>query len=201
MSHLPSFTALLHLVFGPKIQTVCIYFKLLDGSSLEVGLGIEVPEQHDERDHVPNQGVVHPQWEFASHQYAIDAQREGTGELDLKWNEMCYLEYPAGSSLSVFGNYQLQDGQVLLPPQVFVHVWSQGGQSVVCVHQNVNERVDHGREESCGKKTVISIIILKNRTTTLTTSTGNPLDANPPERKHGTVMVHVQERQLVVLFA
>lgn len=195
----PASPRLLHLVFGPKIQTVCIYFKLLDGLSLEVGPGIEVPEQHNERDHVPNQGVVHPQREFTSHQYAVDAQGEGTGELDLKWNEM--LSCGSCCELFRFGNYQLQDGQVLLPPQVFVHVWSQGGQSVVCVHQNVNERVDHGGEESCGRKTVISNIILKSKTTTLTASTGNPLDANPPKRKHGTVVVHVQECQLVVLFA
>lgn len=35
----------------------------------------------------------------------------------------------------------------------------------------------------------------------LTTSAGHPLDADPPEREHGTVVVHVQERELVFFFA
>ena len=35
----------------------------------------------------------------------------------------------------------------------------------------------------------------------LTLSTGDPLDANPPDREHGGVVVDVEERDLVVLLA
>jgi len=35
----------------------------------------------------------------------------------------------------------LQSGQVLLPPQVFLYVGTQSSQQVVCVHDNMHERV------------------------------------------------------------
>lgn len=38
---------------------------------------------------------------------------------------------------------QLQLGQVLLPPKVLLHVWSNCWQGVVSVHDRVNKRVEH----------------------------------------------------------
>lgn len=35
----------------------------------------------------------------------------------------------------------------------------------------------------------------------LTRSRGHPLDANPPEGEHRRVMINVEERELIVLFA
>jgi len=42
----------------------------------------------------------------------------------------------------------LQGGQVLLPPQVFLHVGAQGGQQVVRVHDYVDERVQQSEERA-----------------------------------------------------
>ena len=49
--------------------------------------------------------------------------------------------------------YQLQSCHVALPPQVRLHVWSHGRQQVVCVHQDVDPTVDHGREIGCHRDT------------------------------------------------
>lgn len=45
--------------------------------------------------------------------------------------------------------YQLDDSQILLPPQVFVHLRSNSWQPVVSVHQNMDEWVDDGRKSGC----------------------------------------------------
>ena len=37
--------------------------------------------------------------------------------------------------------------------------------------------------------------------TKLTLSTGNPLDTNPPDGKHGRMVIHVQKADLLVLLA
>ena len=87
-----------------------------------VGFGIEVSEEHDEGDHVYDEGVLHPKREVASRLDAVDAEDQGSSELD-----------------------QLEDGQVLLPPEVLGHLGSEGRQAVVRVHQYVDEAVHHGR--------------------------------------------------------
>lgn len=38
--------------------------------------------------------------------------------------------------------YDLHNGQVFLPPQIFLHLWAHGRQQIVHVHDYVNERVD-----------------------------------------------------------
>jgi len=42
----------------------------------------------------------------------------------------------------------LQGGQVLLPPQIFLHVGAQGSQQVVGVHDYVDERVQQSEERA-----------------------------------------------------
>lgn len=44
-------------------------------------------------------------------------------------------------------HYQLQDGQVTLPPQVPAHPWSQAGQGVVAIHEDVDKGVEHPNKE------------------------------------------------------
>lgn len=75
----------------------------------------------------------------------------------------------------------LQYGQVLLPPQIFLHFWSHGGQHVVRVHDDVNE---------CIQKT-------KERTMTAR----REFDAPPNGCWHQTMMDHMQCRHLIVTFA
>jgi hypothetical protein len=41
----------------------------------------------------------------------------------------------------------LENSQVFFPPEKFLHLWSDGGHHVICVHNNVNEGVEE--EEEC----------------------------------------------------
>jgi hypothetical protein len=49
--------------------------------------------------------------------------------------------------------YQLQDGEVLLPPEVFSYVWAQSRQAIVSVHQHMYEAVCHRWEECYSTQT------------------------------------------------
>lgn len=40
----------------------------------------------------------------------------------------------------------LEDGQVLFPPQVLLHLWPHGGKHVISVHHNVNSGVEESEE-------------------------------------------------------
>lgn len=73
----------------------------------------------------------------------------------------------------------LNNGEVFLPPEVLLHLRSQCCQAIVTVHEDVDGRVD-----GCTKKCL---------------STRDPLDTDPPEDKHGAVMVDVEEADLVEL--
>lgn len=44
--------------------------------------------------------------------------------------------------------YHLEHGQVFLPPQVLLHLRSDGGQHVVRVHDDVHERVEQTEERA-----------------------------------------------------
>lgn len=41
--------------------------------------------------------------------------------------------------------YDLHDGQVFLPPQMLLDLWSHGGQHIVHVHDDMNERIDQSQ--------------------------------------------------------
>lgn len=49
--------------------------------------------------------------------------------------------------------YQLQDSEVLLPPEVPGYVWAEGRQAVVSVHEHVYETVGHRWQERCSTET------------------------------------------------
>lgn len=89
-----------------------------------VGFGVEVSEEYDERNHVNNKSVMHPQGEFAASSDSVNSEYKGSCELN-----------------------ELENGQILLPPQVFRHVWSQGRETVIRVHQDVDETIYHGWQE------------------------------------------------------
>jgi hypothetical protein len=59
-------------------------------SLLHVRFHVEVAEEDDERQHVDDEGVVHPQWEVATSSDTIYTQNQGTGELNLQ-NKMKFL--------------------------------------------------------------------------------------------------------------
>ena len=40
-------------------------------------------------------------------------------------------------------------GEVAFPPEVFLVLWSQSRHSIVRVHDDMHEGVDHGTKESC----------------------------------------------------
>lgn len=68
--------------------------------------------------------------------------------------------------------------QVLLPPQVLLHLGSHGGQHVVGVHEDVHEGVQEAK---------------KGRV-----ATGGELDAPPDGDGHDAVVDHVQRGHLIV---
>lgn len=115
----------------------------------DVRVDVEVAEEEEEGDHVEDQGKVHPQGKVAADAYRIYPHHQCNAEL-----------------------HQLDHGQVPLPPQMPLDPGRvEGGEAVVGVHDDVHERVDHGRQERG--------------------SAGHPLDADPPEDEHATVVVDV----------
>lgn len=44
-------------------------------------------------------------------------------------------------------SYQLDAGDVLLPPQVLLHGGTQGREAIVSIHHHVHKAVHHGRQE------------------------------------------------------
>lgn len=154
----------------------------------QVCLHVEIAEQHQERDHVADEQIVHPQREFAVIVKGDTRRGHGDGELD-----------------------QLDHGQIALPPQILGDRRSHGGQCIVQVHYHVHRWVDHGRQEGCWcacgycgydiNELSAFVSWPFARAFDLTWTARHPLDTYPPKREHGTVVVHVQERQLVVLAA
>uniref|UniRef100_A0A8W7P978 Uncharacterized protein n=1 Tax=Anopheles coluzzii TaxID=1518534 RepID=A0A8W7P978_ANOCL len=64
------------------LMTPTVNFELLDRLALHVGLCVKVTEQQDERDHVADQCVMHPERKLASRNDSIDAEHHGHGELN-----------------------------------------------------------------------------------------------------------------------
>jgi len=62
---------------------------------------------------------------------------------------VCDTDLISVSAVSTQLAYQLQDGEVLLPPEVFSNVRAQSCQTVVSIHEHVNEAVGHCRKEGC----------------------------------------------------
>lgn len=75
---------------------------------------------------------------------------------------------------------QLPLSDVLLPPKVRTH-GRDGRQTIVRVHEDMDEAVQ------CGTK--------------IRVATGDPVHDKPPDVQHGGVVVHVQDRDLVVVLA
>jgi len=44
--------------------------------------------------------------------------------------------------------YHLNSSHVLLPPQVFIHMWTDSAETVINVHYYVNETVNKGKESA-----------------------------------------------------
>jgi hypothetical protein len=88
----------------------------------DVSLGIEVPEEYNEGDHVNNESVLHPKRKVAAGLDAVDTKNQSSRKLD-----------------------QLEDGQVLFPPEVFGYGRSKRRQPVIRVHEHVDEAVYHCR--------------------------------------------------------
>lgn len=83
--------------YGREIIRPGLYTK--SASDLcDIGFGVEVPEQDDEREHVNYESVLHPERKVASRSNAIDSQNQSSRKLD-----------------------ELEDCQVLLPPEVLGH--------------------------------------------------------------------------------
>lgn len=59
-------------------------------------------------------------------------------------------------------SYHLDDGQVLLPPQVLLDLGSTGGQAIIQVHQDVDCCVHVRTEERCKEKTnpTVTLVLL-----------------------------------------
>lgn len=84
-------------VYGREIM--CPKLRVKSASDLrDVGFGVEIPKQDDEGEHVDHEGILHPEGEVASRSNAVDPENQGSRELD-----------------------QLEDRQVLLPPEIFTH--------------------------------------------------------------------------------
>lgn len=77
--------------------------------------------------------------------------------------------------------HHLDEGQVLLPPQILLHFGSHGGQHIVGVHQNVDECVEEAEERAM--------------------AAGRELHSPPHRGWHQSMVDDVQRGDLVVPFA
>lgn len=125
--------------------------------SAEVALVIEVTEEDNESDAVSKHHNVHTVGKVTLGEEIVACVQEEEDKL-----------------------HQLQGGQVLLPPQILLHVRANGSQAIVRVHDNMDERVNKTNEERL--------------------SSGYIFDSCPPVEDHGAVVVDVEKCQLAVLF-
>lgn len=98
---------------------------------------------------------------------------------------MCIVQPAADAkqkSLRLFlCTYNLEECQVLFPPQVLLHVRTHGGQHVISVHEDVNEGVDKAQQSSM--------------------SAGKVFNANKSADRHECVMIDVQEGHLSLILS
>ncbi len=93
---------------------------------------------------------------------------------------------------------------VLFPPEVFLDAWAETAQSIVGIHDHVHKRVNECTPHSyrvcacgglgCNNKSCEYHILL-------TLSASHPLDTDPPQEKHGCMVIDVQESDLLVLLS
>lgn len=76
---------------------------------------------------------------------------------------------------------QLQVCDMSLPPEILLNLRTQTAEGIVCVHDHVNTSVDESTE---------------NRLTSC-----DPFYSNPPEQKHGGVVVDMEEGHLTLLLS
>lgn len=147
---------------------------------LLVGLLIEVIEQEVEEHGVGQGEADRPSWIAAVGVEQLSLMNEGAAELDLKSERTSTISYRS-IHLYLSKAYHLQVGDVLLPPQILLHLRSEGGEEVVGVHDDVHERVDPANEGAM--------------------SAGIVLGGAPADHGHHSVMIHMQERHLTIVLA
>lgn len=153
-----------------------LFYRLL----LLVGLLIEVVEQEVEEHSVGQGEADRPSWIAAVGVEQLSLMNEGAAELDLKRERTSTISYRS-IHLYLSMAYHLQVGDVLLPPQILLHLRSEGGEEVVGVHDDVHERVDPANEGAM--------------------SAGIVLGGAPADHGHDSVMIHMQERHLTIVLA
>lgn len=77
--------------------------------------------------------------------------------------------------------YDLQNGNVLLPPQILLHFGSHRREQIVGIHNDVYERVDEAQQGAM--------------------AAGKVLHADERAHGHQCVMIQMQERDLTLLLA
>ena len=78
-------------------------------------------------------------------------------------------------------SYHLEGGEVFLPPDELLVLGSHGGDHVIKVHDDVDERVEQAEE---GRVTA-----------------GSEANAEPHAHRHDTVVHHVQQRDVLLFLA
>lgn len=148
---------------------------------LLVGLLIEVIEQEVEEHSVGQGEADRPSWIAAVGVEQLSLMNEGAAELDLHREKTRTISYRSIHLLYLSMAYHLQVGDVLLPPQILLHLRSEGGEEVVGVHDDVHERVDPANEGAMSARIV--------------------LGGAPADHGHDSVMIDMQERHLTIVLA
>jgi len=128
---------------------------------LPVSFDIKVTEENDERDHV---GDLEP----------AEEQREITA-LYIQTNQMQTVD-EHNNKLR-----QLHASKIPLPPQILLHVRTEGGQQVVRIHDHVDETIAQRSHVRCTAR--------------------YKLQHGPSDDGHRGVVVNMEEGDLVVLLA
>ena len=84
-------------------------------------------------------------------------------------------------NITAHSTHQLHPCKVPFPPQIGAHSWPHGRQTIVSIHEDVNEAVE------CGTK--------------VGSSSRDPLAHQPPQEAHGGVVIYMKQGNLIVLLS
>lgn len=113
-----------------------------------VSRSIKLAKQNYKRECIANKDILHPPCKLTTRENGIETKNDSSRKL-----------------------YQLQDCQVLFPPEILLNFRSHGCHSIVSVHDNMDKAVNHGSRES--------------------RPSWNETGSNPPKEEHSWMMVDV----------
>lgn len=88
---------------------------------MNVFLFVELSKKYQKGEGITNKDILHPSSEWTSSDDGIESKDDAGQKLD-----------------------QLKNGQVFFPPKKSLNLWPESGESIIRVHDDMDETIDHG---------------------------------------------------------